>query len=58
MQQIANKHINEASKETYATNPFKISCKFTQGMFCNKKICFNLVNIQTYDYFFVSWIDL
>ena len=44
-----NKHKNEASKETFATNLFKISCKYTQGMLSNWKICFNVINIRTYD---------
>ena len=39
-----NKHINEASKQTFANNLFKISCKYTQGMLSNCKICFNIIN--------------
>ena len=27
-----NKHINEASKQSFLNNLFKISCKYTQGM--------------------------
>ena len=42
-----NKHINEASKQTFATNHFKISCKYTQGRFSNWKVCFNVINIRT-----------
>ena len=30
-----DKHKNEASKQTFATNYFKISCKYTQGMLSN-----------------------
>ena len=44
-----DKHINEASKRSFANNPFKISRKYTQGMFSNGKICFNVFNIRTYD---------
>ena len=46
-----NKHINEALKQVSANNPFKISCKYTQGMLFNQKICFNVFNIRTYDEF-------
>ena len=44
-----DKHINEASKQTFANNLFKVSCKHTQGMLSNSKICFNVINIRTYD---------
>ena len=44
-----DKHINETSKQFFAKNVFKISCKFTQGMLCIWKICFNVLNIQTSD---------
>ena len=44
-----DKHINEASKRSFVNNPFKISRKYTQGMFSNGKICFNVFNIRTYD---------
>ena len=44
-----DKHINEASKRAFANNPFKISRKYTQDMFSNGKICFNVFNIRTYD---------
>ena len=47
-----DKHINEAPKQTFANNFFKISSKYTQGMFSNWKICFNAINIQTYDELF------
>ena len=40
-----NKHINEASKQSFANNLIKISCKHTQGMLSNWKICFNVFNI-------------
>ena len=46
-----DKHINEASKQIFANNRFKISCKHTQGMLSNWKICFNVFNIKTYDEF-------
>ena len=44
-----DKHINEASKRSFANNLFKITRKYTQGMFSNRKICFNVFNIRTYD---------
>ena len=44
-----DKHINEESKQIFANNLFKISCKYTQYMLFNWKICFNVFNIQTYD---------
>ena len=44
-----DKHINEASKQTFANNLFKISCNDTQGMLSNGKICFNVFNIRTDD---------
>ena len=44
-----NKHINEASKHSFATNVFKRTCKYTQGMFSNWKICCNVINTWTYD---------
>ena len=44
-----NKHKNEASKQAFANNLFKISCKCTQGMFSNWKICCNVINTRTYD---------
>ena len=44
-----DKHINEASKQTFANNLFKISCKYMKGMHSNWKICVNVINIQTYD---------
>ena len=43
------KHIHEASKQSFANNLFKISRKYTQGMFSNWKICFNVFNNRTYD---------
>ena len=46
---IRDKHINEASKQIRAKNLFKLSCKYTQGMFSNLKICFNVINKHTYD---------
>ena len=44
-----DKHINEASKRSFANNLFKITRKYTQGMFSDRKICFNVFNIRTYD---------
>ena len=44
-----DKHINEASKQTFANNLFKMSCKYTQGMLSNWKICFNVLYLRTYD---------
>ena len=44
-----DKHIKEASKQTSSNNLFKVSCKYTQSMLFNWKICFNVINIQTYD---------
>ena len=43
------KHINDASKQTFADNLFKMSFHYTQCMFSNWKICFNVINIRTYD---------
>ena len=45
----SKKDINEASKQTFANNLFKMSCENTQRMFSNWKICFNVNNIRTYD---------
>ena len=46
---IRDKHINEESKQTFANNITKISCKHTQGMLPTLKICFNVINTKTYD---------
>ena len=46
---IRNKHINEASKQTFANNLFKILFKGAQNMLSNSKVCFNFINIRTYD---------
>ena len=46
-----NKHMNEACKQSFANNSFKISRKYTQGMISNCKICFNVFNIRHYDEF-------
>ena len=46
-----DKHINEASKQTFANNLVKKTCKDLQGMLSNLKICFNVFNIKTYDEF-------
>ena len=43
------KHINEASKQIFAYSYVKISCKYTQSMLSNWKICFNVFYIRTYD---------
>ena len=48
-----DKHINEASKQTFANNLFQISPKYTQGMLSNPKICFNALKIRNYEDFFV-----
>ena len=44
-----DKHINEATKQTFANNLFKISCKYTQGKLSNRKICFNVLSKQYYN---------
>ena len=41
--------MNEASKQIFANDLFKMSCKYTQGIFSKWKICFNVINIRTYD---------
>ena len=41
-----DKHINEAFKQTFAKNLFKISFKNMQGVLFNRKICFNVLNIR------------
>ena len=41
--------MNEASKQIFANNLFKMSCKYTQGILSKWKICFNVINIRTYD---------
>ena len=47
-----DKHINEASKQAFANNLFKLSCKYTQDMLFKWKICFNVFNIRTEDEIF------
>ena len=42
-----DKHINEASKQTFANHIIKISCKHTQGMLSIWKFCFNVFNTKT-----------
>ena len=44
-----DKLINEALKQIFAKYLFKISCKYTKSMLSNWKICFNVLNIRTYD---------
>ena len=44
-----DKHINETTKQIFANNHLKISCKCAQGMQSNWKISFNVINIRTYD---------
>ena len=44
-----DKHMNEASKQTLAYSLLKISCKYTQRMPSNWKICFNVNNIRSDD---------
>ena len=41
-----DKHINEASKQTFANNLFKILCKYYEDMLSNWNICFNAFNIR------------
>ena len=43
-----DKHINEASKQTFANYLFKMSFIYTQCMLSNRKICFNVINRLTY----------
>ena len=47
------KQMKEALKQKFAKNPFKISCKITQGMLSNWKIGFNVFNKRYYAVFFV-----
>ena len=44
-----DKHINETSKQIFANNLFKLSYRYIKGMLSNWKICFNVINIRTYD---------
>ena len=44
-----DKRTNEASKQTFANNLFKMSCKYMQSMLSNWKICLNIINIRAYD---------
>ena len=37
-----DKHINQASQQTIPNNYFKMSCKCTQGLLSNWKICFTI----------------
>ena len=46
-----DKHINEASKQTFANNLFQILCNYMQGMVFNRNICGNAFNIRIYDEF-------
>ena len=46
-----DKHVNEASKQTFANNLFEILCKYTQGMVFNWNICGNAFNIRNYNEF-------
>ena len=46
-----DKHVNEASKQIFASNLFTISRKYTHSMLSDRKICFNALNIQNYDDF-------
>ena len=54
-----DKHINEATKQIFASNLFKLSRKYTQGMLSNPRICFNALKIRNYHQFFclLSEID-
>ena len=49
-----NKHINEASKQTFTNILFKLSCEYTQGMYSSWNVCFNVFKIRTYDEFLCS----
>ena len=49
-----DKHINEATKQIFANNLFKISRKYTQGMLSNPKICFSALKIRSYDQSFCN----
>ena len=53
-----DKHINEKSEQIFADNFFKISCKDTQDMFPDWKICFNVFNIRTYGEFLCNLAKL
>ena len=46
-----DKHINEASKQAFANNLFKMSCKYTLGMLSNRRICCNVFHTRCYDDF-------
>ena len=48
-----DKQLNEAFKQFYDHNLFKISFKYTQGMLSNRKICLNIFNISKYENFCV-----
>ena len=43
----ADKQINEASKQFFANNLFKISCQYTQSMLSFYKSCLNVLNVQS-----------
>ena len=53
-----DKHINEKSEQIFADNLFKISCKYTQDMLSDWKICFNVFNIRTYGEFLCNLAKL
>ena len=40
-----DKHINEASKQIFANNLFKISCTYTRIVLFKRKICLNALNV-------------
>ena len=44
-----NKHINEASKQTFANILAKILCTNMPNMLSNWKICLKIINISNYD---------
>ena len=44
-----NKHINTPFKKNSADDQLKITSKYTQGTFSNRKICFNVLNKKNYD---------
>ena len=51
-------HINETFKLSFVNNLIKISRKYTQSMFSNKNICFNVFNIRTYGEFLCNLAKL
>ena len=48
-----HKHMNEAYKQVFTNKLLKKLSKYTLGMFSNRKICFNALNIRHCDEFCV-----